>query len=89
MKLAMLLSYMGFLRQSNLAPRTANMFDNSRHTTRGDIQQTNSATEVFQKFSGLEAVPQKYKYSELEWDLDEASDHGRPTNQKDNLSGLL
>lgn len=37
MKCAILLSYFGFLRQCNLAPKSARFFDPSRHTCRGDV----------------------------------------------------
>ena len=36
-KVAFLLAFYGFLRQSNLAPHCRNGFNASRHTTRGDI----------------------------------------------------
>ena len=37
LKVAFLLSFFGFLRQSNLAPPSTRRFDRSRHTTRSDI----------------------------------------------------
>lgn len=37
LKVAFLFGFYGFLRQSNLAPRTAQSFDPRRHTCRGDI----------------------------------------------------
>ncbi len=36
-KVAVLMGYFGFLRQSNIAPRSAATFDHKRHTCRGDI----------------------------------------------------
>lgn len=39
LKVAFLFGYYGFLRQSNLAPRQAAIFDPKRHTCRGDIVQ--------------------------------------------------
>lgn len=36
-KVALLFGYFGFLRQSNLAPKTIASFDPSRHTCRGDV----------------------------------------------------
>ena len=36
-KVAILFGFCGFLRQSNLAPRTASGFDPTRHTCRGDV----------------------------------------------------
>ena len=37
LKLAFLVAFFGFLRQSNLAPPSPRTFDPSRHTTRGDV----------------------------------------------------
>ena len=37
MKVALLFAYIGFLRQSNLAPRTVKSFDKRRHTKRRDV----------------------------------------------------
>ena len=37
-KLAFVLAFFGFLRQSNLAPKHAGQFDATRHPTRGDLQ---------------------------------------------------
>ena len=43
-KIALIFSYMGFLRVSNLAPYSVDTFDETRHTTRSDIwpSRTNS-----------------------------------------------
>ena len=43
---------------------------------REEMQKTNGASEIFQYFSGLEAVPAKYVYAELIWDRTKDSDHG-------------
>ena len=37
LKVSFLFGYYAFLRQSNLAPRTARLFDLTRHTCRGDV----------------------------------------------------
>ncbi len=36
--MAVIFGFFGFLRQSNLAPKSVKDFDNTRHTTRGDVK---------------------------------------------------
>jgi hypothetical protein len=45
-RVAILLSYFGFLRQSNLAPRSSHLFDPSRHTRRRDITVSNLGLHI-------------------------------------------
>jgi hypothetical protein len=46
LKFAMLLSFYGFFRQSNLAPRLAPQFDPTCHTTRADVRQSTTGLLV-------------------------------------------
>ena len=51
LKAAMLLSFYGFFRQSNLAPLLPHQFDSTRHTTRGDVQLSPSGLRVALKWT--------------------------------------
>lgn len=51
LKCAILLSFYGFLRQSNLAPLQPNQFDHTRHTTRGDVQQSPTGLVIALKWT--------------------------------------
>ena len=51
LKCAMLLSFYSFFRQSNLAPPTPHQFDYTRHTTRGDVQQSPTGITIALKWT--------------------------------------
>ena len=50
-KLAITWMFMGFLRQSNIAPRTTSAFDHSRNMTRDDVQLAADSVTIKQKWS--------------------------------------
>lgn len=63
-KCALLFAWFGFLRQSNLAPKSATDFDPRRHTCRGDVLQSSPGLVVMLKWSktnqagkGLNLIP--------------------------------
>ena len=49
--LAILIMYIGFLRQSSLAPITTTLFDHSRHLTNGDVSKTPLGIKLKLKWS--------------------------------------
>jgi hypothetical protein len=51
LKCAILLSFYGFFRQSNLAPLLPHQFDSTRHTTRGDVHQSATGLRVAVKWT--------------------------------------
>lgn len=58
LKFAFILGFFGMLRQSNLAPRSADHFDCRRHTCRGDIIMQSQHLFVFIKWSKTLQTPQ-------------------------------
>ena len=50
-RLAILIMFMGFLRQSSVAPNTKALFDPTRHLTRGDVWQSPKGLHVRLKWS--------------------------------------
>ena len=50
-RLAIILMYMGFLRQSSVAPQTVSAFDPTRHLTAGDLQVTPKGLQVHLKWT--------------------------------------
>ena len=50
-KVALLLAFCGYLRQSNLAPRQASMFDPTRNTCRGDVLFMKPGLVIIHKWS--------------------------------------
>ena len=51
LRVALIFGFMGFLRVSNLAPYTAEGFDCTRHTTRGDVKVTKAGIVLMLKWT--------------------------------------
>ena len=62
LKVAFLFGFFGFLRQSNLAPRSASSFEPRRHTCRGDVMMRPPGLVILLKWS---KTPQRGEDSHL------------------------